>query len=63
MPIAPDLEPACARCRFWDRQDPTPGDELAYGLCRRYPPDADGWPGTTLDDWCGEFAERETASA
>ena len=48
--------PACARCRYWDRQDPTPGDELAYGLCRRYPPDADGWPGTMPDDWCGEFA-------
>ena len=50
--------PACASCRFWDQQEPTPGDEIVYGLCRRFPPDDHGWPGTTTEDWCGEFADR-----
>lgn len=56
MLIASDHERlGCDRCRFWDGQDPTPGDEVAYGLCRRFPPGENGWPGTSPDDWCGEF--------
>ena len=52
------VAPACANCRFWEQQEPTPGDEIVYGLCRRYPPGDHGWPGTTIDDWCGEFATQ-----
>lgn len=48
-------ESACSRCRLWDRQESTPGDEIAYGLCRRFPPGDNGWPATCVDDWCGEF--------
>ena len=50
--------PACANCRFWDRQESTPGDEIDYGLCRRFPPGEHGWPGTTTEDWCGKFVGR-----
>lgn len=48
----------CPRCWFWERQEPTPGDDVAYGLCRRYPPGDVGWPATTPDDWCGELSDR-----
>lgn len=51
----------CGGCRFWDRQEPTPGDEISYGLCRRYPPGDTGWPGTCGDDWCGEQIARDVS--
>ena len=50
---------ACARCRFWDRQEPQPADDLSYGLCRRSSPISVDWPATSESDWCGEFGAGE----
>lgn len=50
----------CQNCKFWDV-----GKRGNRGLmrCRRYPPpgtdspNADYWPMTLADDWCGEFKD------
>lgn len=47
--------PTRSAWRFWDRQNHTPGEELASGISRRFPPSKNGWPATTDEDWCGQF--------
>ena len=41
----------CAECRFWLETDGAPD----LGTCRRSPPTGMGWPGTLMQDWCGEW--------
>lgn len=52
----------CGNCRFYRPLQPTGYHE--HGVCRRYPPRADGsarsFPAPR--DWCGEHKRRETAA-
>lgn len=54
-------EPRCDRCVYW--QETTSCTE---GDCRRYAPlmndVASGlWPKVDVDDWCGDFKQKETS--
>lgn len=43
----------CARCRWWQQDDPE------YGKCRRHAPKDDRWPDTNGGRWCGEWQSKE----
>ena len=55
---------SCETCRFWDRH----GEGRSKGRCKVHAPAivvVDGvplsrWPNTSSDDWCGEWAEKDT---
>ncbi len=50
----------CDKCMFWTLDPRTKQNEEMWGVCRRFPPFAQG-PGfqttqtTKSDSWCGEF--------
>lgn len=58
--------PACRECRFWQQFSAV----QERGKCRRYAPrptipthDAQSWPETRREDFCGEFAARGAIEA
>lgn len=60
-----DQQPACERCRWWNRDEAM---SVAIAECRRNAPqpadsimDPRWWSHTRRDDWCGEFKEAPDA--
>lgn len=44
----------CVGCVYYE-----PHSWGTDGKCRRFPPNANGWPEVASDDWCGEFDDGE----
>lgn len=49
----------CQDCKYFMAGDLT----AAMGACRRFPKTPHGWPMVYLDEWCGEWKQREDYSA
>ena len=64
--------PNCVACRYWAPGEElirkisrgSPSDDVSFsggkGTCHRFsPPTVDAFPIVSVEDWCGEWKERE----
>jgi hypothetical protein len=52
--VGPPGPPSCGSCVFWVAGS---GPSM-HGRCRRHPPRDQGFPSTTVTEWCGEYQAR-----
>ena len=59
-----EAKETCNSCKFWKLLEAE-----RFGECRRHSPRPSGqgieakWPGTTLDDWCGDYQPKPNEDA
>lgn len=53
-----DDQDACRSCRYFRLAE----GAVTMGSCRISPPTEKGWPLTTADDWCGDYANGGVSS-